>query len=173
MTANTLIGTWRVLSFTRWNKDGVASQPLGLEPAGCAVFDATGHAVIQLGRSATDGGFPDEVAKSTMCYFGPYTISGDTVKVTVEGSNMADYLGSVQSGTSLSPAIPRPSARPASTRRSCSGFCERECRGSIVGDCDKPGNVLIDSSLQGAAFKSSAGWFSPRHTLSSSFCRSR
>jgi hypothetical protein len=96
MTANTLIGTWRVLSFTRWNKEGVASQPLGAEPAGCAVFDATGHASIQLGRSATDGGFPDEVAKSTMCYFGPYAISGDTVKVTVEGSNMADYLGSVQ-----------------------------------------------------------------------------
>jgi hypothetical protein len=96
MTETTLIGTWRVVSFMRWNKEGVASQPLGAEPAGCAVFDATGHALIQLGRSATDGGFPDEVAKSTMCYFGPYSVSGDTVKVTVEGSNMADYLGSVQ-----------------------------------------------------------------------------
>ena len=96
MTKNTLIGTWRVLSFTRWNKEGVASQPLGLEPAGCAMFDTTGHALIQLGRSLVDGGFPDEVAKSTMCYFGSYAISGDTVKVTVEGSNMADYLGSVQ-----------------------------------------------------------------------------
>ena len=42
MTANTLIGTWRVLSFTRWDKEGAASQPLGLEPAGCAMFDAAG-----------------------------------------------------------------------------------------------------------------------------------
>jgi hypothetical protein len=96
MTANTLIGTWRVLSFTRWNKEGVASQPFGLEPAGCAVFDATGHALVQLGRSSVDGGYPDEIAKSTMCYFGPYSVSGETVKVTVEGSNMADYIGSVQ-----------------------------------------------------------------------------
>jgi hypothetical protein len=96
MTEKSLIGTWRVVSFTRWNKEGVASEPLGAEPAGCAVFDATGHALIQLGRSPADGGFPDEVAKSTMCYFGPYAVSGDIVKVTVEGSNMADYLGSVQ-----------------------------------------------------------------------------
>jgi hypothetical protein len=96
MTANTLIGTWRVLSFMRFNKEGVAGEPLGAEPMGYAVFDATGHAFIQLGRSASDGGFPDEIAKSLMCYFGPYAISGDTVKVTVEASNMADYLGSVQ-----------------------------------------------------------------------------
>jgi hypothetical protein len=95
-SASDLIGTWRVTSFTRWNKEGAASQPLGPEPMGYAVFDATGHAFIQLGRSPADGGFPDEVAKSCMCYFGPYTVSGDTVKVTVESSNMADYIGSVQ-----------------------------------------------------------------------------
>ena len=91
-----LIGTWRVVSFTRFNKEGVANQPLGAEPMGYAVFDATGHAFIQLGRSATDGGYPDEIAKSLMCYFGPYSVSGDLVKVTVEQSNIADYLGSVQ-----------------------------------------------------------------------------
>jgi hypothetical protein len=93
---NDLIGTWRVLSFTRWNKEGVAGQPLGAHPMGYASFDATGHAFIQLGRSPNDGGFPDEIAKSLMCYFGPFTVSGDLVKVTVEQSNMADYLGSVQ-----------------------------------------------------------------------------
>jgi hypothetical protein len=91
-----LIGTWRVLSFTRWNKEGVASQPLGPEPMGYAVFDATGRAFIQLGRSPNDGGFPDEIAKSVMVYFGPYAVSADLVRVTVESSNMADYLGSVQ-----------------------------------------------------------------------------
>lgn len=93
---NHLIGTWRVTSFTRWNKQGAASQPLGAEPMGYAVFDATGHAFIQLGRRPADGGFPDEIAKSLMTYFGPYAVDGDTVKVTVESSNMADYLGSVQ-----------------------------------------------------------------------------
>lgn len=95
-STNDLIGTWRVVSFTRWNKEGVAGQPLGSHPTGYAVFDATGHAFIQLGRSANDGGFPDEIAKSLMCYFGPYSVSGDKVSVTVDASNMADYLGSVQ-----------------------------------------------------------------------------
>ena len=93
---NALIGTWRVLSFTRWNKGGVAGEPLGEHPIGYAVFDNTGRAFIQLGRNPTDGGFPDEIAKSVMVYFGAYAVSGDVVKVTVEGSNMADYLGSVQ-----------------------------------------------------------------------------
>ena len=93
---NDLIGTWRVTSFTRWNKEGAASQPLGPHPMGYAVFDATGHAFIQLGRGPNDGGFPDEIAKSVMVYFGPYEVRGDTLKVTVESSNMADYLGSVQ-----------------------------------------------------------------------------
>jgi len=95
MTAN-LLGTWRVTSFTRWNKEGEASQPLGTEPMGYAVFDATGHAFIQLGRNPADGGFPDEIAKSLMCYFGPFTVSGDTVAVRVETSNIADYVGSTQ-----------------------------------------------------------------------------
>jgi len=99
MSEKNLIGTWRVLSFTRWNKEGAASQPLGPEPMGYAVFDATGHAFIQLGRSPNDGGFPDEIAKSLMCYFGPYSVSGDKVSVTVESSNMADYLGTVQERT--------------------------------------------------------------------------
>jgi len=96
MTANPLIGTWRVTAFTRWTKAGEASQPLGTEPMGYAVFDATGHAFIQLGRNPADGGFPDEIAKSLMCYFGPFTVTGDTVAVRVEASNMADYVGSTQ-----------------------------------------------------------------------------
>jgi len=60
MSEKSLIGTWRVLSFTRWSKEGVAGQPLGAEPVGYAVFDATGHAFVQVGRSPNDGGFPDE-----------------------------------------------------------------------------------------------------------------
>jgi len=96
MTANALVGTWRVTSFTRWDKQGVAGQPLGAEPTGYAVFDATGHAFVQIGRSPNDGGFPDEIAKSLMALIASGHVSGDTLTVTVEASNMADYLGSVQ-----------------------------------------------------------------------------
>ena len=95
MPNSALTGTWRVVSFERYGKDGAPYQPLGAPPCGYAVFDPTGHAFIQLGK-ARSGGTPEEVAKSLMCYFGPYSIDGDTVSVTVEASNMPDYVGSVQ-----------------------------------------------------------------------------
>ena len=93
---NPLTGTWRVVSFMRHDKQGQPGEPLGAEPMGYAVFDATGHAFIQLGRNPADGGYPEEIAKSLMCYFGPFAVEGDLVTVTVESSNIADYVGSKQ-----------------------------------------------------------------------------
>jgi hypothetical protein len=91
-----LIGTWRVVSFERYDKDGAATQPFGAPPCGYAVFDATGRAFVVLGK-ATEGVAAD-VAKSLMAYFGPFTVSaaGDVLSVAVESSNMPDYIGSTQ-----------------------------------------------------------------------------
>ncbi len=94
-TPNPLVGTWRVESFERW-EDGVLKQPLGSPPAGYAVFDETGHAFVQLGRAAMPDRTPKEIAQSLMAYFGPYAVAGDELKVTVEASNMAAYIGSTQ-----------------------------------------------------------------------------
>lgn len=96
MPQTELTGTWRVTSFTRWNKEGVASTPLGAAPVGYAVFDATGRAFIQLSRNPADGGMPEEIARSLMCYFGPYTISGDTLSVAVESGNLPADIGTTQ-----------------------------------------------------------------------------
>ena len=96
MTASALLGTWRVTSFTRWNREGVAGQPLGAEPVGYAVFDPNGRAFIQLGKNPASGVPADEVAKSLMCYFGPFTITGDAVAVSVESSSIPEYVGSTQ-----------------------------------------------------------------------------
>ncbi len=93
--ANPLIGTWRVELFERW-ENGTLQQPVGATPAGYAVFDDTGHAFVQLGRATTPDYTPKEIAQSLMAYFGPYTINGDEVTVTVEASNMAAYIGSKQ-----------------------------------------------------------------------------
>jgi hypothetical protein len=96
---DSLIGTWKAVTFTRWNEEGVASQPVGPEPMGYAVFDATGHAFVQMGRNPADGGSPEEIAKALMCYFGSFAVTGNTVTVTVESTNMADYVGTVQTRT--------------------------------------------------------------------------
>lgn len=96
--AGDLIGTWRVVSFERYAEDGVAYQPLGAPPCGYAVFDHAGRAFVVLGKAAAEGVPVDEVAKSLMAYFGPFTVNeaGDIVTVTVESSNMPDYVGSTQ-----------------------------------------------------------------------------
>ena len=94
--AESPIGTWKAVTFTRWNEDGIAAQPVGPTPMGYAVFDATGHAFVQMGRNPADGGSPEEIAKSLMCYGGAFAVTGDTVRVTVLSTNMADYVGTVQ-----------------------------------------------------------------------------
>src|SRR4051812_29327383 len=97
MMLDSLIGTWRAITFTSWNDDGIASEPVGAEPMGYVLFDATGRVFVQMGRNPSDGGSPEEIAKSLMCYFGSFVVTGKIVTVTVESSNMADYVGSVQS----------------------------------------------------------------------------
>jgi len=94
--ANSLIGTWKAVTFTRWDEDGIAAQPVGPEPMGYVVFDATGHAFVQMGRNPADGGSPEEIAKSLMCYGGPFAATDETVTVTVESTNMPDYVGTLQ-----------------------------------------------------------------------------
>lgn len=93
-----LTGAWRVQSFTRFAKDGAPSEPLGTPPGGYAVFDSTGHVYVQLGKAASSAS-PEEVAKSLMFFFGPYSAAGDAVSVAVETSNIPDYIGSTQTRT--------------------------------------------------------------------------
>jgi len=98
MSSNDLIGTWRALSFERYDKDGAAYQPLGPSPRGYAFFDQTGRAFVVLGKAMAEGVPPEEIAKSLMVYFGPFAVNdaGDILSVTVESSNMPDYVGSTQ-----------------------------------------------------------------------------
>jgi hypothetical protein len=96
--ASDLIGSWRVVRFQRWDKDGAESLPLGAQPVGAVIFDATGTVSIQLGRG-NDGGTAEEIAKSFMAYFGPFSTAGDALTITVVASNMPDYIGSTQKRT--------------------------------------------------------------------------
>jgi hypothetical protein len=111
---NALIGTWRLARFETWNVDGGIEQPLGPSPAGYAVFDATGHAFIQLARAAAAGVSAEAIAGSFVAYFGSFTLNDDKTEFTVlvEASNLADYVASHQvrpfqiSGNTLVLGIP-------------------------------------------------------------------
>ena len=97
-TAPSLPGTWRLLSYETWTAEGVATEPLGPAPAGFAVFDAAGHAFIQLARAADDGLDAGALAQSFIAYFGTFTVdeAGSEFTVLVEASNMPAYVGSRQ-----------------------------------------------------------------------------
>jgi len=91
-----LLGTWRLATYEVWNAAGGIDQPMGPSPAGYAVFDATGHAFIQLARGA--GEDTSAVAASFVGYFGRYTMNeaGTEFTVTVEAANAPHYVGSLQ-----------------------------------------------------------------------------
>jgi hypothetical protein len=93
-----LIGTWRLVTYETWNAEGTIVEPLGASPAGYAVFDAAGHAFIQLALRADTEAGPDRVAQSFVAYFGTYVIDAAAAELTiaVEASNQPGYVGSRQ-----------------------------------------------------------------------------
>lgn len=84
--AHDLVGTWRVVRYEVWDSAGTRSQPLGTAPVGYGVFDGT-RAFIQL---------MSESKSYLGAYFGPYAVRGAELRITVEGTNIPDYMGSVQ-----------------------------------------------------------------------------
>src|SRR5688500_9558764 len=95
-----LVGTWRLLHYETSNSQGRISTPFGDPASGYAVFDATGHAFIQLMRTpparpfvSPDGPTPEEIRAAYFgfaAYYGTYTIddAARVVTIHVEGSNM-------------------------------------------------------------------------------------
>jgi hypothetical protein len=111
--ANDLVGTWRVTAVRRWRPDGTEEHPIGAMPIGFAVFDTTGRVFFQLSRSTAEGATPEAVARSFMAYFGPVTVSGDTLSVAVESASSPDDVGTTQTraitldGDRLTIGVPR------------------------------------------------------------------
>lgn len=107
-TSHLLLGTWRVLRYETWDSQGRSATPFGDPAAGYAVFDATGHAFIQLMRTPPARPFasPDRPTSKEIraayfgfaAYYGTYTTddAARVVTIRVEGSNMPSYTGTDQ-----------------------------------------------------------------------------
>ena len=105
---DSLVGTWRGARYEVWDPDGRATTPFGDPVSGYAVFDATGHAFIQLMRTPAIPPFaspqaptPEEIRSAHSAfaaYYGPYTVdnAARTMTIRVEGSNMPSYTGTNQ-----------------------------------------------------------------------------
>jgi hypothetical protein len=99
-----LIGSWELQRYETWNSEGVVVTPLGEAPVGFAVFDAAGHAFIQLARRPPDVDDPfsdamaQDLANSFGAYFGTFRLDAAQTRITirVQASNMASYVGTDQ-----------------------------------------------------------------------------
>lgn len=103
-----LIGTWRGLRFETWDAQGRAATPFGDPISAYVVFDATGHAFVQMMKvppvapSASAEDATPEALRAALDafigYYGPYLIDEEkkTFTIHVEGSNLPTYVGSRQ-----------------------------------------------------------------------------
>lgn len=98
-TSADLLGTWRVIGFSEWSRDGVERHPLGHNPVGYAIFDAAGRIFIQLGKSPGRGTPAEDVAGSFIAYFGTFEVKGDTLIVAIESGNQAHDVATTQTRT--------------------------------------------------------------------------
>ena len=94
-----IVGTWRLVRYEIW-QDGAVSEPLGRHPGGYIVFDATGHAFVQI-TVGPDTALAAAVRAGTFgAYFGSFTVrrTADSaiVAIRVEGANDPGYVGTTQ-----------------------------------------------------------------------------
>jgi hypothetical protein len=104
MTANPLIGTWRLVSFEARDADGRVTYPWGRDPQGFLTYTADGRMAGQLGRAdrprlavadwlaASDA----EIAAAARDYFaycGTYEVRDGTVVHQVDLSLIPNRIG--------------------------------------------------------------------------------
>lgn len=107
MTANLLIGTWRLVSWENRSIDGQVSYPFGQDTLGYLLYTPDGCMFVALMRpNRTDfvsgdllKGSPEEkikAAETYISYCGQYEVQGDTVIHHVELSLFPNWSGGDQ-----------------------------------------------------------------------------
>ena len=104
MTANPLIGTWRLISWENRSVDGQISYPLGQDAVGYIMYNQDGYMCVAIMRpnrapfAAGDllsGSIQEKVhaAETYVSYCGRYEFQGDVVIHHVELSFFPNWVG--------------------------------------------------------------------------------
>lgn len=107
MNEQSLVGTWRLVSFHVRDEDGGISYPFGRDAVGSITYTTDGHMAVQFGRanraSLTDGGWigapPEEIAAAARDYFaycGTYDVRDGEVVHRIDLSLMPNWIGGDQ-----------------------------------------------------------------------------
>jgi hypothetical protein len=104
MTADPLVGTWRLISWENRTADGRISYPVGTDPLGYIIYSEDGYMFVAIMRPnrrrfrAGDllRGTPEEkvhAAETYVSYCGTYDFSGEAVIHHVELSLFPNWVG--------------------------------------------------------------------------------
>jgi hypothetical protein len=106
MNQQSLVGTWRLVSFHVQDEDGGISYPFGRDAAGYITYTTDGHMAVQFGRAnraGLAGGWigatPDEIAAAARDYFaycGTYDVRDGEVVHRIALSLMPNWIGGEQ-----------------------------------------------------------------------------
>jgi hypothetical protein len=99
-----LLGSWRLVSFELESTDGTISYPYGQDLTGYLYYNDDGYmssAFMSAGRVAEGDGELSEAAKASnydqfMAYTGPFEVQGDKITHHVEVSSLEVWIGSAQ-----------------------------------------------------------------------------
>jgi len=109
-TAKDLVGSWTVISVDNVSPDGKRTPAFGPNPKGLVIFGSDGRYAELIMRSdlpkiaagSRMQGTPDEnkaIAQGILSFFGPYSMTGNVVTLTVEGSSYPNWTGGDQKRT--------------------------------------------------------------------------
>jgi hypothetical protein len=107
MSANPLVGTWRLVSFQARDGDGRVTHPFGPDAVGFLTYTADGRMAVQFGRadrpslavgdwSAAPAAEVTAAAREFFAYCGTYEVHEDSVVHRVELSLMPNWVGAEQ-----------------------------------------------------------------------------
>ena len=107
LTANDLVGTWRVASVTS-EQGGTEVTPYGSDPTGILMFDEGGRYALMVlrpdlptfGSNNRTAGTPEQnsaVVQGSIAHFGAYSVEGgDTLVFRIEASTFPNWNGAEQ-----------------------------------------------------------------------------
>lgn len=107
MTGDSLVGTWRLVSYEIRDEDSTTTRPFGPDPVGLLTYTADGFMTGQLGRANRARVSIDDwetapdaeiaaAARDYFAYYGTYEYRGDTVIHRVEMCLMPNWIGGEQ-----------------------------------------------------------------------------
>ncbi len=94
VTPDLLLGCWELVSWTRTKAEGRVTHPMGEQPSGRIIYDASGLMAAFLMHPVWPS-TPDLRGASFLAYSGRYVLVGNVVEHTVDTASDRRFIGEV------------------------------------------------------------------------------